>query len=351
MDKKIKMTTVEGYAAEIVTCFINKSLTPIAKYVVDNYTNISESTEDELIAEFRKLVDVKPPVVGATSIMGMAPDINKTKETVKRTRATPKEEKSMWSTVDEFLAKTKEGEKVCSYYSTRGGDNKNKVCCNTAVNMTSEKYTEWRCTIHKDKKSTIDKVVNKDSGLNIDKSGIVPNLNAPKVNLPPMVPPMMGPITGAPSVIPPLPQGIPMMNIKSSSPRAPMPVVNSSPVKIPKVPTPPKEPEPVEVTENLELVRVTGLDSKHLMAKNASLSGMVFEYDTASANPGIYLIGKLDIVYSDSAPADYMSKINPLSSDEQKVLSKFPHINGYKPVAPKIALPILPGLPPLPQFS
>jgi hypothetical protein len=352
MDKKIKMTTVEGYAAEVVTCFINKALGPIAKYVVENYSNIGESTEDELISEFRKLVDVKPPTVGAPGIMGMAPDINKSKEGVKRTRTT-KEEKSVWSTVEEFLAKTKDGEKLCSYYSTRAsGDNKNKVCCNPVINPTCEKYNDWRCQTHKDKKSTIDKMINKDSGLNIDKSSIVPSLNAPNVTLPPMLPPMMGPVSSA--VPPPLPPSIPgMMAPKPSTPKVPVAPVISSPVRVPKIATPPKEPEPVvETPEQLDLARVAGLDNKHLMAKNASLSGMVFEYDTTSSTPGIYLIGKLNITYADAAPADYMDKLTPLSADEQKILSKFPQLTGYKPVAPKIApLPTLPGLPPLPQLG
>jgi hypothetical protein len=357
MDMKSKMTTVEGYAAEIVTCFINKSLGPIAKYVVDNYSNISESTEDELINEFRKLVDVKAPTPGAVGIMGMAPDINKTKEPVKRTRVTTKEDKSVWSSVEDFVAKTKEGEKLCSYYSNRAtGENKNKVCCNPAVNVTSEYLVDWRCATHKDKKSSIDKVINsKDTGLSIDKNNIIPNLNVPKVPLPGMPPPLlsMGHINGS-TGIPPVPPNI--LGVKTGSPKLPPPPLPmapvSSPVKIPpKIPSPPKEPVVEEVKpESLELTRMVGLDAKHLIAKNEALNGFVFEYNPASGDTGIYVIGKFNTTFADNtAPATYMSNIENLSADEQKVLTRFPHVTSYKPIVTAPAT--LPGLPALPTFS
>lgn len=341
MERKIKMNTIQGEFANLLTVVINACVSPFSKYVVDNYESISGMSQEELSEEFKNLLEL-PKTTNPVNMMGLAPNLNATinKEAAKRTRTVKKEvDESVWCTIDEYNAKVKEDCKICAYYSTRLKDERNeKVCGAPATDMSNSDHLEWRCAQHKGKASNIKKVFNTKSNIQgIDKSHVIPGFNIPG-GMPPPMPIGLGPING-PIPTPPLPPMPSLIPKKELTP----PRMPPSPVKIP---SPPKQEE--KPKEQVELARLSGLSDNHLIAKNASLKSFVFELDMSNPQaPVINCIGKFGTEVEGSAPANYKDAIIALSDEEQGTIVRFGI--GYKFITTPV-LNKLPGLPPLPKL-
>jgi len=356
MERKIKMATMNAEFANALATSVNTWITPFAKYVVENYNDLSNVSVDDMIERFRSVLELPKPT-GPVGVMGIAPSLNNAspKDSSKRTRAAPKKEaeESIWCTVEEYTAKLKDDCKICAYYSTRLKDERNEKVCGAPVSDTSNSDPmEWRCSTHKGKASNLKKISNvKSSTQGIDKSHVVPGMNVP--NLPMGAPPLpigLGSLTGNQPTppLPPLPTMMPRPT-NMTPPKIPGNVV------IPPTPSPPKNkpktpvPEAPIVKENPNLARMPGLANQHLIATNDALKNILLEIGSNNGTAVLYAIGKFSIDMNGLAPGNYLDMLTTLSTEEQAAVARFSiEYKQYVKPAP-MAIPSIPGLPPLPM--
>lgn len=379
MEKKIRMTTMNQDFADRLATTINVWISPFAKYFVENYEELKDVSQDDMIERLRKVLDLPKPAGSTGGLMGMAPNLTAatpTKEGAKRTRAPkkPVEDLGLWISVEDYSAKTKDGEKLCAYYSNRVADEKKKqkVCCAPVSDTSNADYLEWRCDAHKGSSSNIKKVIDKKGPLQgIDKTQIIPGTTVPMVGMPPPLPVGLGTIMGGTAPIPPLPPmpgalpkpnltppripGLPPMpGIPGLTAPPPLPALPSLPPKpeiaAPKIPSPVKgpeaAPEPPKPTKQPSLARVSGMSDKHLIAQDVDLKGMLLELDTSSGAAVIFSIGKFNGETPNPVPSNYLDMIVPLTQDDQNVVATYSM--GYRPYVKPAAVPGLPMIPTLP---
>jgi hypothetical protein len=368
MEKKIRMTTMSQDFADKLATTINMWISSFSKYIVENYDELKDVNEEDMTERLRKVLDLPKPTSGTGGLMGIAPNLTTVSTpkdgAVKRTRATkkPTEDLSLWITIDEYSAKTKEGEKLCAYYSNRLTDEKKKqkVCCAPVSDTSNADHLEWRCDAHKGSTSNIKKVINVKGPLQgIDKTQAIPGVTIPAIGVPPPLPVGLGTIMGGTAPIPPLPP-MPNMLPKPSltPPRIPnlpgMPPLPSLPPKIeaPKIPSPVKVPSPVpeppKVVKQPSLARVAGMSEKHLIAQDEELKGMLLELDTSSGSAVIFTIGKFNGETPNPAPSNYLDLIVPLDQTEKSNASMYSI--GYRQYVKPMSIPVIPGLPTIPTL-
>lgn len=347
-------STYEGDFVTLTAGWIDSVVNPFAKYVIDNYANLSETTQEELAHAFRELLSlpkVNTAPTLAMGIAGMAPTLNGFGSIAPPVAAGPKKPRAttskkdapvqLWISVDEYKTRVSDGLKICGYYSSRVQDEskKKKVCGAECLDATDSDHRKWRCVNCKGKAGEIEKEL-KDKvhgidpgvprpGFNIPNNSVTPTRIPPSVPLPaapslmggvpgfPMMPPSIGNpvvpgIVGLPAALPP-----PMMppSIGSVNPVAPS-LMGGVPGLPMSLPTPIKPPSPVgQPSFDFH----AGLDPKvYLIAKNENLKSIIFKRDGAS----VVAIGKIENL-STPAPDNYADLISELSGDEESVLGRY----------------------------
>jgi hypothetical protein len=301
----------------------------IAKYVIENHEGIKNSTEDELVHEFYKLLDL--PV--KKSSIGMGPSIGPVIGNISSGLGTSRQSKVVkkdapdfiWMSFEKYIEEKEKGMKICSHTASRS-INKDKVCGARVDNPTSEDFKSWRCQKHAKggpESGSISRLM-KTPVNGIDPKIAVRGTNIPSPTtgisgLPP--PPFTKP--AMPSVLGGL-SGLPPPILKTPSPASistpPLPPVMQKMPPPPPVPSPvpvkPVEPEPVAETNSL--VKVEGLKDNHYLATHSSLNSILFKYDGS----GISAIGKLYNYNGKSVSADYMESLSELSLLEKQNLER-----------------------------
>ncbi len=375
MEKKIRMTTMSQDFADKLATTINVWIGAFSKYFVENYEELKDVSQEDMTERLRKVLDLPKPTT-ASGVMGLAPNLSNAtastpKEGTKRTRAAkkPVEDLGLWISVEEYTGKTKDGEKLCAYYSNRVADEKKKqkVCCAPVSDTTNADYLEWRCDAHKGSASNIKKVIGTKSSMQgIDKSQVIPGMTVPGVGMPPL-PVGLGSIMGGSAPMPPLPpmpSSLPKPNL--TPPRIPglppmpsLPVKPATPQKIPglssmpelppaisKAPSPKPEPK---IMKRANLARVVGMNEKHLIAQDTELNGMLLEIDMTSGAAVVFVIGKFNGGETPNpTPSNYLDMIVPLTQQEQETAATFSM--GYRPYVKPVAIPALPTIPGLPSM-
>lgn len=340
--------------------FMNAILSPLAKYVVDNISNLSETTEDELIHAFRETLELPRPVVQSTSntmmmnIASMAPNVNMignpgmsniaVKDTTRKPRTVKKDAPmQVWLTVDDYMSQIGNGAFLCSYVSSRSKDHKDMVCAAKVEENTDADFKTWRCTTCKGKAGEIDKKLKNMNIQGIQQDRVIPGLNvlnnSPRLPMPTFTLPPKPNALGMPTI--PTPNMLPTLPT--------LPTLPSMPA-LPKPITPVKVPEPVaEIKEkkNPQLISHLGLESGHYLASDADLKNFLFEFN--KEKQCLNVIGKFNETLESPAPSNYKTKLVELSADEQILLNNYNSLV-YKFTPVIAALPTLPVLPTLPNL-
>ena len=376
MEKKIRMATMSQDFADKLATTINVWVSAFAKYFVENYEELKDVSQDDMVENLRKVLDLPKPTT-ASGVMGLAPNLSNAtastpKEGAKRTRTAkkPAEDLGLWITVEEYSAKTKDGEKLCAYYPNRGTDEKkkHKVCCAPVSDTANADYLEWRCDVHKGNSGNIKKVINVKGPLQgIDKTQVIPGMTVPGAGMPPlpvglgaingsMPTPPLPPMPGAlpkPNLTPPRIPGLPPMPVALPMKAPEMPKI-PSPAKMPELPPPvakpptPKVEVPPVVVKQPSLARVAGMKDIHLIANDSELKNMLLEIDTSSGAAVIFAIGKFNGETPNPAPGNYLDMIVPLTQEEQSTAAMFSM--GYRAYVKPVAIPSLPSIPGLPSI-
>lgn len=335
-------STYESDFETLTAGWIDSVVNPFARYVVENYANLVETTQEELAHAFRELlslpkVNVPAPVMG---IAGMAPTLNGFGNIAPPVAAGPKKPRAsaskkdapvqLWISVDEYKTRISDGLKICGYYSSRVQDEskKKKVCGAECLDATDFDHRKWRCVNCKGKAGEIEKEL-KDKvhgidpgvprpGFNIPNNSVTPTRIPPSVPLP-AAPSLMGGVPGFP-MMPPSIGSLVVPGIAGLPAALPTPVMPPTMGGVPglpmSLPTPIKPPSPVgQPSFDFH----AGLDPKvYLIAKNENLKSIIFKRDGGS----VVAIGKIENL-STPAPENYAELITELSSDDQSVLDRY----------------------------
>lgn len=344
-----------------VTACLNAMVGPFAKYVVSNYSSLSETTEDELTHTFREMMNLTKPAAPAPMPIGMAGiapalggagmpagfgNINVKEATPKKTRATKKDKPTqVWITLEQYQEEIKKGSKICGYTSKKTKDHKDLFCAAMCEDTSQADERDWRCVTCTGKKGDIySRIPNSVHGIN--PSTVLPGLNVPAIGTPRPIPPI-------PSVpLPTMPPSLGAMPNLASLGLPKVPPVPTMPAIPPIPPMPsPKEaraPTPEPKTEEKpsfgNLVRHPGLNAEHLFSDNEDLHNILFKLDMTGGATALYAVGKFENELATPAPANYTSLLVELTQDEQVNLSRYEVTYKFG------GAPALPTLPTLPIF-
>lgn len=306
-----------------------------AKWVVDNKDSIAESTEDELLSEFMRLIDaprVPTPTIGMS---GLAPVLNAAagfgqintaaKAPVKRTRTVKDAPEPLWITIEDYLTRKENGDKICTFVCEKSADEnkKGRVCAATVEDTSDPDPFNWKCTGCKSKKTgDIKKKLDKTKPSLISKG--IPGFNVPPV---PQVP-GMGPMPVLGSKPPSLPNF-------ASLPSLPLSIPETKAVTLPKMPEAEEEPLPASI----EWLPVTGLPT-YYTTNMPGFKKVLFRMKDGK----MYSVGRINGDINESATS-HLVQLN--DKETNFVTGQMASTYSFEGTL-KMELPSLPGLPSIP---
>lgn len=360
------MSSVKSQFESVVTYCLNSMVEPFAKYVVENHSALSETTEEELAHTFREMMSFeKPPaspVMQVGGMTGMGPSLagglpagfgNIREVTPKKPKTIVKKDApaQVWLSVDEYKKYIKEGAKICGYCSSRAKEHKDMVCGAVCENTSQKDERDWRCVTCKDKKGDIyKKIPNPINGINPDK--VFSNIHVPGSPSVPSLQPTLPPAPPSLSAFPNLNSLMPKPSIPTipSIPAMPsipnLPSIPSIPMAPVPIPQPVVEPEPesqISITK-----RHAGLGAQHLLADNADIANVLLKLDSSSGTQVLMAVGKFSGSVPNPAPSNYLSLLTELDESDKAVVNRYKSISGYSFEGMPAALPSLPCIPPIP---
>ena len=351
-------STVRSEFENVVIACLQAIVGPLAKYVVENYDSLKETTEDELTDVFIERMNIPRPTVSAPSMpigmAGLTPNIGSgmppgfslnIKETTPRKRTVKKDAPvQVWLDQEQYESEIRKGSKICGYVFSRSKLNKDKFCGARVDDATHSDEREWRCVTCAGKKGDIMKKIPKPiNGISPDK--VFPGLSTPGT------PHNVLPIPSIP--LPQMPP--PMSNLPKMPPPIPVPSLPTGPAigipsfaipSIPKAITPPpvKEPEPEpEPDTSISVTKLhPGLSDGQYFADNADTAGIIFKVDPVEK--ALVAIGKYANEIPETMPSGYMDSVVELSSQEQAIVARYNLKYKFHkaPVLPNLVLPSLP---------
>lgn len=360
-------STIRSDMSEGMSIVLSPMIQTFSKYIIDNYDSLNNTTEDELVHEFYKLLDLPSKITQPTVGMGMnnfGPNLSSIggipsgfgplpgiqgKASISRKSKSSKKDapESLWLTVQDYMAQIASNAHICGYYCNRG-DNKEKVCAAAVSDYSSSDHRKWRCVTCMDKKAGSGDISKK---IKNPIEGINPGRAVPGVNIPPEFPLPQAPpsFSGFPNMngMPnPMSFGMAKATPPSMSglPPLPMHMGGLPSMKIPS-PIKPLTPVPEPANQSLNLTSVSGLQNGHYMASNSNLKDVLFKVFTDEEGSNSALaIGKVATMSDEGVPSDYMVSLKDLSSDEQRNLVSYGISYKYEKFMPAMSMPPLSGL-------